>query len=218
PPPPPPAGYGSALPPPRGVPRWSCRRAAPRTASRCPPPATPSLHRDGRAPRAGDRHPGDRRGSWRMSFREQALPQICEPAVDKVLRPLDRPAEEPGRLRNGMALQVQHHRQPAIAHHREQTRSPGCADLTNRAVLFGLGPPRWRGDRVTLAPFRVVPLQSHFPAALAPPDLVHERTVCDPMEVERREDPGSLTCARDGHDLHQRALNEVVRVIAEALR
>ena len=44
---------------------------------------------------------------------------------------------------------------------------------------------------VARLPFRVVHLQRYFPAALPPPDFVHERTVCDAMEVERREGPSS---------------------------
>jgi len=85
-----------------------------------------------------------------------------------------------------MALQVQHHRQPAIAHHREQTLSDGRAELTKRGVLFWIGIRcRQRGDRAVPLSFRVVHLQRHLPAALTPSDLVHERTMCDPMEVER---------------------------------
>ena len=71
-----------------------------------------------------------------MPFCEQTLPKVGQSAVDQVLCPLGRPAEEPSGLGDGVLLQVQHHRESPLSFHRQQTRPDGRAELLQAGIAL----------------------------------------------------------------------------------
>ena len=112
-----------------------------------------------------------------MPFCEQTLPQVGQSAVDQVLCPLDCPAEQPRGLRDGVLLEVQHHRESPLSFDRQQTRPHGRAELLQPGVALRVAGSHRLANPAGLT-CRAIELQCLFATTPPTPNLVDESAMC----------------------------------------
>ena len=139
-----------------------------------------------------------------MPFFEQTLTQVGQSAIDQVLGPLHHPAEQSRGLRDGVLLEVQHHRESAFSFDRRQTRAYGRAKLLQPRIALGVADSDRLANAAGLTR-RAAELQGLFSTTPPTPNLVDKSTVCHLVEIRRRKLGIPLTGFarshhfRDGH-------------------